>query len=282
LGRQPTLESLLAPTYRIGNGTAGNVGAEAIAHLFCADPSLDFHGILADEGDRTQPIRNPLPARGGVDPEPIEQVRLYAPQAFRQLQRAVTEADYAEIVQRFPGVSRALATRRWTGSWYTIFITVDRAGGFPIDDAFKQALRHFLEQFRLTGQDVEIEAPRFVPLDLALSVQVLSGYFQSEVKAALLSAFSNKVLPNGQLGFFHPDNFSFGQPVYLSQVITVAMQVAGVQSVTVTRFQRWGLPPYNELELGRIIFGRLEIARLENDTNRPGQGKLELTLEGGL
>jgi len=263
---------------------AGNVGAEAIAHLFCADPALDFHGILADGNgsDRTRPIRNPLSAQGGVDPEPIEQVRLYAPQAFRQLQRAVTEADYAEIAQRFPGVSRALATRRWTGSWYTIFITIDRKGGFPIDDDFKKVLRHFLEQFRLTGQDVEIEAPQFVPLDLALSVQVLPDYFQSEVKAALLGAFSNKVLLNGQLGFFHPDNFSFGQPVYLSQVIATAMQVAGVQAVTVTRFQRWGLPPQTELELGRITFGRLEIARLENDTNQPGQGKLELTLEGGL
>ncbi|MBD6618219.1 putative baseplate assembly protein [Komarekiella sp. 'clone 1'] len=277
VGRQPQADATLTAIYRIGNGTAGNVGAEAIAHLFCK--AWDFQEVLQAN---TNPIRNPLPARGGVDPEPIEQVRLYAPQAFRTLQRAVTEADYAEIVQRFPGVSRALATRRWTGSWYTIFITVDRQNGLLIDETFKQELTSFLEQFRLTGQDVEIESPSFIPLDIALKVQVAPDYFQSQVKEALLNAFSNKVLGEGRLGFFHPDNFSFGQPVYLSKVIAQAMQVTGVQSVTAKRFQRWGLPPQNELELGRIVLGRLEIARLDNDANMPGQGRLELLLEGGL
>ncbi|NDJ25883.1 putative baseplate assembly protein [Nostoc sp. B(2019)] len=279
VGRQPQADATLSAIYRIGNGTAGNVGAEAIAHLFCK--VWDSQEVLLTIGN-TNPIRNPLPARGGVDPEPIEQVRLYAPQAFCTLQRAVTEADYAEIVQRFPGVSKALATRRWTGSWYTIFITVDRQNGLLIDETFKQELTSFLEQFRLTGQDVEIESPSFIPLDIALKVQVAPDYFQSQVKEALLNAFSNKVLGEGRLGFFHPDNFSFGQPVYLSKVITQAMQVVGVQSVTAKRFQRWGLPPQNELELGRIALGRLEIARLDNDANMPGQGRLELLLEGGL
>jgi hypothetical protein len=59
------------------------------------------------------------------------------------LQRAVTESDYAEIVQRFPGVSKALATRQWTGSWYTIFITVDRQGGLAVDAEFQRAIEQF-------------------------------------------------------------------------------------------------------------------------------------------
>ena len=74
-------------------------------------------------------VSNPLPATGGADPEPLEHVRLYAPQAFRTQKRAVTEADYAAFAERHPEVQKAGATRRWTGSWYTIFITVDRVGG---------------------------------------------------------------------------------------------------------------------------------------------------------
>ncbi|MGL5793693.1 MAG: putative baseplate assembly protein, partial [Waterburya sp.] len=225
LGRKPKAGIQLTPIYRVGNGRSGNVGAESIAHIY------DDRGLADLVLKGNNPIRNPLPAQGGIDPESIEEVKLYAPQAFRTLQRAVTEADYVEIVQRFSGISKALATRRWTGSWYTIFITVDRLDGLPVDEDFKTKLRQFLEPFRLTGQDLEIEEPCFVPLDLFLTVQVKVGYFRSEVKAALSLEFSNRVLNERRLGFFHPDNFSFGQPVYLSQVIARAMQVAGVQSV---------------------------------------------------
>src|SRR5690606_29464844 len=75
-GRAPAADATFAATYRIGGGSTGNVGAGAIAHVALADP-----GILG--------VRNPLPARGGEDAEPIAQVRLYAPQAFRTQERAV-------------------------------------------------------------------------------------------------------------------------------------------------------------------------------------------------
>ena len=274
LGRAPQADASLTPTYRIGNGTAGNIGADAIAHIFLPDE------LLLRLVETEPSIRNPIAASGGIDPEPIEQVRLYAPQSFRTLQRAVTEADYAEIVQRFPGVSKALATRQWTGSWYTIFITVDRQSGLAVDEDFQRAIEQFLEPYRLTGQDVKIESARFVSLDLCFRVVVAPEYFQSQVKQALLEVLSDRVLSAERLGFFHPDNFTFSQPVYLSQVIAVVMQVTGVQSVSPIRFQRWGVPSRGELAAGQITFERLEIARL--NSNQPGQGRLELIMEGGL
>ena len=70
-------------------------------------------------------MRNPLPAAGGVDPEAEADVRRNAPQAFRTQERAVTPEDYAAVSERYDGVSRAAATLRWTGSWYTVFVTVD-------------------------------------------------------------------------------------------------------------------------------------------------------------
>ena len=74
----------LTATYRIGNGLAGNIGAEALAHVAI---TLPFTGVTL--------VRNPLPARDGVDPETIAEVQQWAPEAFRAVQfRAVTEADY--------------------------------------------------------------------------------------------------------------------------------------------------------------------------------------------
>jgi Baseplate J-like protein len=269
LGKRPAPRTKFLATYRVGNGQIGNVGAEAIAHIF-----TEHLGIRR--------VRNPLPAQGGQDPEPIEQVKLYAPHAFREQQRAVTTADYAEVAQRFPDVQRAIATRRWTGSWYTIIVTVDRKGGREIDQPFKEELLRFLRQFRMAGHDLAIDTPRFVPLDIAMTVAVKSDYFASTVKTVLNNVFSNRVLNSGELGFFHPDNFTFGQSVYLSPMIAKAMNLPGVESVNVTRFQRWQQSITSGLETGEIPMERLEIARVDNDPTTPENGRIEFTMGGGL
>lgn len=273
LGEKPKTGATLEAVYRIGNGTSGNVGAEAIAHL-----------VISDDG--ITDVRNPLPAQGGTEPETIEEVQLYAPQAFRTQLRAVTAEDYAAAAEKHPEVQKAVATLRWTGSWHTFFITVDRKGGKPVDDAFESELRLFLDQFRLAGHDLEIEPPIMVPLHIVMSVCVKPGYFLHNVKRALVDAFSSVDLPDGRRGFFHPDNFTFGQPVYLSQVISTAMQVIGVNWVDLTgksnKFQRWGKAPNREIEDGLIKMERLEIARLENNPSAPENGRIEFLMEGGL
>jgi predicted phage baseplate assembly protein len=256
--RRPPAGSLKA-IYRTGNGSAGNIGAEAIVHVVTEEMSIIG-------------LRNPLPAQGGIDTEPIEQVRLFAPQAFQTQKRAVTETDYTEIIQQYPEVQKAVATLRWTGSWYTMFINVDRRGGRQVDDEFKNKLYTLLEPFRMAGYDIEIKGSQYVPLDIAMTVCVAPGYSRSDVKIALLEAFSRWDLPDGRRGFFHPDNFTFGQTVYLSRIITTAMKVQGVQWVDMDdRYQE-----------GQISMGRLEIARLDNDLNRPENGRIEFYMEGAL
>jgi hypothetical protein len=278
----------LTASYRTGNGSAGNVGAGAIANAV-ATPAVPLTGIVN--------VRNPLPAQGGVDGETLDQVRAFAPAAFRTQERAVTEADYAAVAQRQPEVMRAEATLRWTGSWYTMFVTVERANRRPVDAAFRTTVSNFLEQFRLAAYDVEIEAPIFVPLDIAFTVCVAPGYFRSTVEHALLDAFSNRILPNGQSGFFYANNFTFGQPVYLSQIVATAMQVPGVKWVdtndaprivngvtapSLNHFQRWGQAPQDETAAGKISMARLEIARLDNDPSEPENGRIQFIMEGGL
>jgi Baseplate J-like protein len=270
-GRRPLPDSTFTTTrYRLGNGTAGNIGAEVLKRIVTDNPNYKIQ------------VRNPLPARGGVDPEPLEAVRLYAPQAFRRQERAVTTADYAEVTQRHPEVQKAAATLRWTGSWYTMFITIDRAGGRRVDTKFKQEIHDFVERYRLAGYDVEINGPIFVPLDIQMKVCVKSGYFRSNVKRSLLEAFSNRDLPNGQHGFFHPDNFTFGQPVYLSRLYERALSIGGVQAVEITRFQRWGKAANQELENGVLTLDQLEVVQLDNDPNFAENGRLGFEMSGGI
>ena len=267
-GRAPLAGEGLSARLRTGNGAAGNVGAEAIGHVV-----TPISGITR--------VWNPLAAAGGIDPQPLEHARLYAPQAFRRQERAVTADDYATVSEREPRVQRAVATRRWTGSWYTMFITVDRRGIDKVDAAFEDELRHFIERFRLAGHDVEIDAPRFVALDIELHVCTKPGYFAADVERRLFDVFSAERLPHGGTGLFHPDRFTFGQPVYLSAVIAAAMAVPGVDYVTPLRFQRLGRNPDNEIESGRMAMARLEIARLDNDPNAPENGRIRFDVATG-
>lgn len=267
-GLRPEPGSNVFCTYRIGNGTSGNVGSESIAHIVG-----QLHSI--------KEVRNPLPAQGGRDPESVEEVRKHAPAAFRVQERAVTTADYAEVAGRYPGIQRTAATSRWTGSWNTVFLTVDRLEGWDLDAEFKEKMVQHLEKYRMAGQDVDFDGPRYVPLEVEIKVCVLPDYFRSDVKADLLQVFSNKMLPDGRRGLFHPDNFTFGDSVYTSSLYAAAQSVAGVSWVEIEKFQRKDAPGDEALLAGRLVLGRLEVARLDNDRNFPERGVLRFIMEGG-
>jgi hypothetical protein len=267
-GLRPARGTGFTARYRVGNGVRGNVGADALANVVTPETGI---GI----------VRNPLPAQGGVEPESIERVRQNAPSAFRVQERAVTPEDYAEVAQRHPQVQRAAATIRWTGSWHTVFLTVDRFGGRPVDAGFEEELRAHLERYRLAGHDLEVDGPRYVPLEVEILVCVLPEHFRSDVKAALLEVLGNRTLPDGRRGVFHPDNLTFGQPVHLSLLYEAAQGVEGVDWVEISVFQRQGVPDDRALLESKLSLHRLEIARLDNDPNFPENGVLRLRMEGG-
>ena len=268
--------------YRVGNGRAGNVGAGAIVHLA---PSAGPTSWIAG-------VRNPLPAAGGSDPEPLEQVRSRAPEAFRATQfRAVTAADWEAGARDAPDVQGAVADFRWTGSWYTVSVAVDprlaadlvtgTGGRLLLHPDFERRTRARLERYRLAGYDLRLLAPTFVPLELELEVCVAPGYFRSDVAAAVAEALSTRTLRGGRRGFFHPENLTFGTPVYLSRIYAAVEAVDGVDTAVVRVFRRYGRASAGELEAGVLSLGRGEIAQLENDQNFLEHGVLRVEALGG-
>ncbi len=273
LGRAPA-GSYLA-SYRVGNGTAGNVATDGIYHIIAPD-------LTALRG-----VRNLLPASGGQDPEPVSEVRLNAPQAFRIQERAITAEDFASLAQGYPDVQLAAGEWRFTGAGRTVFLAVLRRSGLAIDSAFKQGLREYLERFRLTGTEIVIVPATFVALDIALTVHLADEAGRGAVRDALVQLFSDVVLQSGQRGFFYPDNFGFGQSVYLGPVLATISQVPGVLWVDSSptnpnnRFQRLGATR-NELPTGKIAVGPGELARLGSIPGVASFGRIDFQLEGGL
>ncbi len=276
LGKRPAPATDFTVKCRIGNGIAGNIGIQPKVFLVSDDPDI------TGANEKILAVSMPLPASGGMEQESIQMVRQKAPNAFRKQERAVTLEDY-ETVSKTLGlnVQRSAATFRWTGSWRTVFLTVDRLGGEGVQEDFETQMRQGLERYRMAGHDLEVNDPIYVSLEIEMNVCVNEHYFRSDVQAALLQVFSNKALPQGGLGIFHPDNFSFGQTVYLSPLYAAAQQIPGVDGVEITRFNRQGRTDNGPLDKGELTLSRLEIARLDNDLNFPEHGVFRLFMNGG-
>jgi hypothetical protein len=270
-GKLPETGAVFTASYRIGNGAAGNVGANSLTN-FAA-------GVVADS--TITGCTNPLPATGGIDPETNAQICRRAPQAFLTQERAVTMQDYVNVVEQNPQVEDAAATLRWTGSWYTVFITAEPLGNGSLSKSLLSNLTQTANQYRLAGQDVLIEPPQYVSLEIGLTICVASGYFQRDVQQALQQALGSGTLPNGQPALFAPQNFEMGQPVYLSPIYTAARAIAGVQTVTATVFEPQGENTQVYLQQGYIPMGSFQVARMDNDPSLPGNGQLSLTMMGG-
>lgn len=273
LGRQPSAGTHFAATYRAGNGPPGNVGRDTITYIVQRGRA---------PGGGTLTPRNPLPARGGITPEPIVEAKLMAPHAFRlRRERAIIAEDYAELAQRNAKIQRAAAELRWMGSWYEARVAVDPLDGHEAGPALLEEIAAYLFRYRRMGHDLAVLPARSVPLDIALEVCVLPHYLRGHVKAELLKAFGNRRLVEGRRGFFHSDNLSFGDGIYLSKLIAAAKAVEGVETAKVTRLRRLHAPASDEIDSGILAIGPMEVAQLDNDPSFPENGKLELTLRGG-
>ncbi|MER5374277.1 putative baseplate assembly protein [Streptomyces sp. NPDC002553] len=294
-GAQPPTGATLVAEYRIGNGEAGNVGAGTICLV-----SADSAGPAADLSAITL-VRNPLPATGGVDPEPVSAVRLAAPrEPFRRLRRAVTAADYATLASLRPGVQRAAAALRWTGSWYEADVAVDALGSADVSHRLLTEVRQELHRFRRIGHDVVTGPAVHVPLEVALAVTAEPDHVRGHVRRDVQRVLRPGPLPGGRLGFFDPDELTFGTPVRVSRLVAAAAAVPGVRHVEVTCLRRLhgssGPAPTGPAPTGAsdtpvaveavpasgvLRLRPLEIARLDDDSARPENGRLTITVTGG-
>jgi hypothetical protein len=270
-GAAPDVGLQFSASFRIGNGSIGNVGPDSLGHVLAVDAR-----IIA--------VRNPLPAGGGRDPDTMDAIRQRAPWNFRTQLRAVTEADYGDVAARDPAIAEARGTLRWTGSWRTAFVAIDPAPT-ALTAITPATLAHAtlrrLNLLRMAGVDLAVEPAIIVGLRIGLAVCVKPQYRRTDVAQALTQVLISGQTCDGTPGLLDPENFSFGQVIYLSPIIAAMQDVEGVASVRATEFQRVSDPSRDSVTDGFITMQRLEIARVDNDPSRPDLGILDLALDGG-
>jgi hypothetical protein len=253
-------------TWLSGYGPDGNVGADSLTHFDNPAPA----GLCW----------NPFDITDGLAPEPPATIIRRVPEAYLYLQqRAVTLADYVTCAEEVPGVQAAFASYAWTGSWRTVRVCVEPQGSFTLSNTLRAAVEQRLEALHLIGEDLEIRAPEFVPLKISVSLCVSPDFWIEQVSPVVVQAFSDGYTADGAIAFFNPSRWTFGQPLYTSQIEGVLRQIEGVEHVISIQIQQWWRPWIQSSEV--MTVDPNQIIEVRSDPSEIEFGWVDFNFEGG-
>lgn len=224
--RLPMGRENVTATYRKGIGLAGLVKDGQLTLLMTRP--LGVRGVT-----------NPMPSSGAQDPQSLTDARTNAPVTVLTLDRIVSLQDYEDFARAFSGIAKALATWTWSGHTRQVFVTVAGIDGAAV--AARSVLQaSLLSAMQKAGDGfvpIAVKSYRQATFNVVAAVKVdpayVTGAVLAAVEAALRASFSFAAR-------------AFGQPVTLSEVITVMQNVAGVVAVDVTKLHRADQPETRE------------------------------------
>lgn len=268
-GRRPESGSDFTVRYRIASGSP-KLGRNALLRVALAD---------AGQGPLVRSLANPLAATGASPAESTRHAALMAPRAWQSLECCIVPSDFVAFLESQPEVLHAAVELRSSGSWTTAFAFVQLHSGKGLDPPLRRRLAGALLSRCQAGIACQICDPIYLPLFAVLQVEVAAGFSRPVVRQALLLTFGTGELPHGGRGFFAPENFTFGQSLYLSQIVEAAYAVPGVAWA---RLKSCDSPGRHQPEPGVVITpGIDQILLVANDPDRPNAGRLDFELQGG-
>ncbi|MGA7803989.1 putative baseplate assembly protein [Bradyrhizobium sp.] len=214
----PTGQNNVQASYRIGSGSAGNVGAGTLTTL--VDRPLGVSGVF-----------NPQAATGGQDPESVDDIRTNAPRTVLTLGRAVSITDYENFASSFAGIAKAHALWIPLGPGRGVFVTVAGAGGAvlsPGDPTFA-SLTAALQTYG--NPLIPITAVSYIQTLFRFSATLAydPAYDAPTVEATVRATLSDA------FGF---SARTFGQSVGIDEIASVIQGVPGIVATNVTGLKR--------------------------------------------
>ena len=243
-GYIPTNGHIIFASYRVVDGTNGNVPAGSIREITSV-PGLTSSEVTALVGSLS--VTNIFPASGGTDPEELESIRFRASQAYRTNGRAVTLDDYQNIALSLPLCGKASAQSEVPGSVilsvapYRNTGTAEVRPGFDYDegtmsyvrtlelDTLKAEVEEAVLAASLAGTSLTVVDPRYSEVTLTVSAEVSPsvrlGDAQLLIKQAILERFDYA-------------RMMFGASILQSDIIALVSSLGIAVDITVDNLQR--------------------------------------------
>lgn len=235
-GAVPTFGHTIFATYRVVDGTNGNVATNTVTEVTSVPglTSTQVTTLLATLG-----VTNETAATGGTNPEDLSSIRNNAAQAYRSSNRAVTLEDYQSLALQVPGCGKASA-RASTQSLVALTVAPSRSAGaaeaYPgfnlagttttTDyEILKYAVETYVDTRRLAGVLVTMTDVLYTPISVTVTCTALSSVLNADVAVIVKQALVDR---------FDYVNVDFGATVLTTDIISLVASLGVTESVTVT------------------------------------------------
>ena len=237
LGWAPIPNTTMYIKYRVGGGSATNVGVgtintvgQVVINLNGPDPSTN--AIVQS----SLTVTNIVPAIGGNDAPSIEELRKYIGYNFAAQNRAVTLNDYKSILVGMPakfGVPTKVGVTQQQNKINVSLLTTDVDGNLSelVSSVILNNVSSYLSRYRMINDYVIVKPAQVIDLAFEISVTVNSG---SQISAT--SAIASIVQSE-----FDSTNQDLGKSYLIGNLIREITQVNGVLNVNyIKAFNRVG------------------------------------------
>lgn len=214
--------------YRVGGGLDTNLGQGIIT-----TPSLinmTVNGVDAAKNNTVRTsltVNNPLPALGGKDEPSVEEIRNLVRYNFSAQNRAVTIKDYQSRIALMPGefgvpFRSGVFEEQNKVKVYIMGLDSDGKLNNSSTTTLKENIATYLSDYRMLNDYIEISNGKIVNLSFQIDLFVDKKYPQSQIIAQVVTSVSD---------YMDINNFDMGQNIYLSNLLEIINNVAGVLNV---------------------------------------------------
>ncbi|WP_299009785.1 hypothetical protein [uncultured Shewanella sp.] len=164
-------------------------------------------------------------------------IKLAAPVQHRQRLNLALAQDYIDLILTDERVENVYFEKKWSGSHAVFYFYLYPRNEANLDEVIPFLMQQFA-LYQVLNQRVVIK--HFTPLLLKMSVNIAvkAGYSMPALYQGLRLHFSD----DAQEGILAPERFSFGTPLYASEILETTLNIKGVETVQLCDFQT--LPHY--------------------------------------
>ncbi|MEA5597112.1 putative baseplate assembly protein [Rivularia sp. UHCC 0363] len=221
--------------YRSGGGRQGNVQTDTLRFLKSAIPYVDS-------------VTNHIPAINGADAESLEQAVIKAPRVLRSRDRAVTSEDF-EVLAQEAGLGaiarvRCLSADKTQQAGTVSLMIVPQANTdaiarglglspekFDLSPKLQEDILSYLDQRKLLGIRLQIQQPEYVGVSVQTGIALEPIYDNPGARDEIIRDIKISLYKflNPLTGGIDGNGWSFGRPLYESDIVALLQQARGVR-----------------------------------------------------
>jgi hypothetical protein len=229
--------------YLVGGGVEANLPVNSITTIDTSNATNWFKYSPSDANIKTLItsnllVNNPTPAVGGRSGDSVEEIRLNTLNAYTSQNRAVTKEDYIVRTLSLPSKYGAIAKAYITQETFNSTGNLLSENPLSLDlyilgydsnkkltnanNTLKSNLKTYLNEYRMVTDAINIKNAFYINIGVNFEINSDPSYNNKELLSTCISSLKT---------YFAVDSWQINQPIILSEINALLLQIPGVRSV---------------------------------------------------